>query len=65
MVFSGSRVFSPVLVGSRWFSNVSQWFLSVLIYRFSVIISGCRMISVVHYGCHGFSVVLVGYRRLS
>ena len=39
--------------------------------RFSVVLSGCRMVSVVVYCCHGlvasqwFSVVLTGSRRFS
>ena len=51
MVLSGFRRFSVVLVSSR----CSQCF--------SVVLSVCRMFSVFFYGCHGFSVVLVGSRR--
>ena len=32
-------------------------------HRFSVIRSGRRMFCAVLYCCHGFSVVLVGFRR--
>ena len=43
---------------------VSQYFSVVLVgsHRFSV---GCRMFSVVLYGCHGLSKVLVCSHRFS
>ena len=34
-------------------------------HRFSVVLSSCRMLSVVLYGYHGFSVVLADFQWLS